>query len=101
MYHIKGHKYQFLTGSRAQVAHGTAYKTDGTPGLKRADLKQNKHGRYVSKKLSLRAAREKRLVKAGYKTRKGKFGSFLDGKTTLKHGKRGRGSRKSHRRRRH
>lgn len=29
MYHINGHKYAMLIGSRAQVMHGTAYKTKG------------------------------------------------------------------------
>ena len=28
-YHIKGRKYELLIGSRAQVHHGTAYKTAG------------------------------------------------------------------------
>ena len=29
MYLINGKKYQFIRGSRAQVWHGTAYKTNG------------------------------------------------------------------------
>ena len=29
MYHIGSHKYAMLEGSRAQVWHGTAYKTAG------------------------------------------------------------------------
>ena len=41
MYHIKGHKYQLLIGSRAQVWHKTAYKTNGD--LKREDLLMNKN----------------------------------------------------------
>ena len=72
MYHIKGKKYQILEGSRAQVMHMTAYKTPG--GLTRDKLKQNKHGDIVSRKVSNRAKREKRLEKAGYFTKKGKFG---------------------------
>ena len=48
MYHVKGKKFQVLIGSRAQVWHGTAYKTSG--GLTRDDLHMNKHGRVVSKK---------------------------------------------------
>ena len=28
-YHIKGHVFERLVGSRAQVWHGTAYKTKG------------------------------------------------------------------------
>jgi len=60
-------------GSRAQVMHGTAHHTSG--GLTKSDLKYNKHGRIVSRKKSAKAKREKRLEKAGYKTRKGKFGA--------------------------
>ena len=36
----------------------------------------NKRGRIVSKKMSNRAKKEKRLEKAGYKTKKGKFTLF-------------------------
>ena len=72
MYHIHGHKYSMLIGSRAQIWHGTAYKTKG--GLTKADLLMNKRGHVVSKKLYNRAKREKRLEKAGYFTQKGKFG---------------------------
>jgi hypothetical protein len=71
-YLIKGHKFEMLEGSRAQVVHGTAYKTSG--GLKKQDLLQNKNGRIVSRKKHLTAKKEKRLVKAGYGTKKGKFG---------------------------
>ena len=72
MYHIHGHKYSMLIGSRAQIWHGTAYKTKG--GLTKADLLMNKRGHVVSKKLFNRAKREKRLERAGYFTQKGKFG---------------------------
>lgn len=61
-------------GSRAQVMHGTAHHTSG--GLTKTDLKYNKHGRIVSRKKSMKAKKEKRLEKAGYKTRKGKFGAI-------------------------
>ena len=61
-------------GSRAEVFHGTAKKTSG--GLKKADLIMNKRGRIVSKKLSERAKKEKRLEKAGYKPKKGQFKLF-------------------------
>ena len=71
-YHVKGHSYEQLIGSRAQVHHGTAYKTGG--GLTKSDLLFNKHGRIVSRKKHVTAKREKRLVKAGFLTRKGKFG---------------------------
>jgi hypothetical protein len=60
-------------GSRAEVWHGNAKKTSG--GLLKENLIQNKHGRIVSKKMSERAKKEKRLEKAGYKTEKGKFGA--------------------------
>ena len=73
-YMIKGKHYDKCVGSRAEVGHGTVYKTSG--GLTKSDIKQNKHGRWVSKALSKIATSEKRLVKAGYKTKKGKFGSF-------------------------
>ena len=71
-YHIKGGVYEMLVGSRAQVHHGTAYKTSG--GIKKADLLQNKNGRVVSRKKHATAKKEKRLEKAGYFTKKGKFG---------------------------
>lgn len=78
-YHIHGHKYEMLEGSRAQVLHGTAYKTSG--GLKKHELLQNKNGRIVSRKKHLTAKKEKRLVKAGYGTKKGKFGYVKIGKS--------------------
>ena len=61
-------------GSRAEVFHGTAKKTSG--GLMKKDLKKNKAGKIVSKKMSDRAKKEKRLEKAGYKTKKGVFKLF-------------------------
>ena len=87
LYHIKGKKYQLLKGSRAQVWHETAFMTEGN--LKRGDLIMNKHGRIVSKKKHATAKKEKRLEKAGYKTRKGKFGAVKSDK------KKSRKSRKS------
>lgn len=59
-------------GTRAQVMHGTAHHTSG--GLTKGDLKYNKWGRIVSKAKSQKAKKENRLVKLGFKTRKGKFG---------------------------
>lgn len=72
-YHIEGKTYELLTGSRAQVWHGTAYKTTG--GLKKSDLLKNKHGRIVSKAKHATAKKEKRLQKHGYTAKKGKFGA--------------------------
>jgi len=65
-------------GSRAQVMHGTADHTSG--GLTKGDLKYNKAGRIVSRKKSMKAKKENRLVKLGFKTRKGKFGLVKKGK---------------------
>ena len=71
MYHIQGKRYPILIGSRAQVEHGTAYKTPG--GLKKANLLMNKNGHIVSRKKHFTAKKERRLEKAGYKTKKGVF----------------------------
>jgi len=65
--------HEQAVGSRSQVMHGTAHHTSG--GLTKTDLKYNKWGRIVSRKKSMKAKKEKRLEKAGYKTRKGKFGA--------------------------
>lgn len=72
-YTINGRKYEHLEGSRAQVWHETAYKTSG--GLIRLDLLQNKHGRIVSRKKSIKEKKMKRLQKHGYTFKKGKFGA--------------------------
>jgi hypothetical protein len=71
-------------GSRAEVWHGTAKKTSG--GLTKKHLMMNKHGRIVSRKKHFSAKKEKRLVKAGYITRKGHFG-FIK-KDSIKRSKR-------------
>ena len=52
--------------------HDTAHHTSG--GLTKGDLKYNKWGRIVSRKKSLTAKKENRLVKLGFKAQKGKFG---------------------------
>ena len=78
-YHVHGKTYKVLVGKRAQVWHGTAYKTTG--GLKKPNLLQNKHGRIVSSKKHATAKKEKRLVKAGYVAKKGKFGAVKTGAT--------------------
>ena len=75
LYHIHGKKYELIRGSRAQVFHGTAYKTDGTPGLTKEKLLMNKNGRIVSAKKHATAKREKRLEKHGWTAKKGKFGA--------------------------
>ena len=64
-------------GSRVQVMRGNALRTPG--GLRKKDLKYNKKGRIVSKRRSARAKRENRLVKSGYVTKKGVFGSKFVG----------------------
>ena len=68
---------QRVVGSRAQVMNGNALKTPGN--LRKKDLKYNKQGRIVSKKRSARAKKENRLVKSGYVTKKGVFGSKFVG----------------------
>jgi len=69
---INGKKYEAIVGSRAQVWHGTCHKTSG--GLKKSDLMMNKAGRIVSKEKHNSAKKEKRLIRAGYGTKKGQFG---------------------------
>ena len=88
-YIIQGKRYEMLFGSRAQVYHGSAYKTSG--GLKKNELMQNKNGRMVSKSKHNTAKKERRLIKAGYGTKKGKFGFVKIGKTQSKRGKSMRG----------
>ena len=63
---------KMTVGSRAQVWHGTAKHTSG--GLTKAQLMMNKSGRIVSRKKHASAKRDNRLVKAGFKTKKGHFG---------------------------
>ena len=75
LYHPKNGKasgYEFLVGSRRQVYNGSAFKTSG--GLKQKDLHLNDHRRIVSLKKHITAKKEKRLEKAGYFTKRGKFG---------------------------
>jgi len=87
-YHVKGKTFELLEGSRAQVWHGTAYKTAG--GLTKDHLMMNKHGRIVSKRKHATAKKEKRLEKAGYKTVKGKFGAVKVGTKKARKGRKGR-----------
>ena len=57
-YHVDGKTFDSLVGSRAQVYHGTVYKTTG--GLTKKDLFQNKHGRIVSASKHVTASRLQR-----------------------------------------
>ena len=81
-YHIKGKAYELLEGSRTQVNNGTAYRTTG--GLTKDDILMNKNGYLVSKKKHITATKEKRLIKYGFVTRKGKFGNIKQGKKNKK-----------------
>jgi len=83
---VNGKEYEMLIGTRAQVWHGTVYKTSG--GLKKSDLMMNKAGRIVSKEKHNTAKKEKRLIRAGYGTKKGHFGFVRLGSSK-------KGSRKS------
>ena len=75
-------------GSRAQVWHGTAKKTSG--GLTKTHLMMNKHGRIVSRKKHFTAKKEKRLVKAGFLTKKGHFGFVKKGHHSRRRGSKGK-----------
>jgi hypothetical protein len=81
-YSVSGKTFDVLIGTRAQVWHGTAYKTTG--GLCKHDLMQNKAGRIVSKAKHMSAKKDKRLVKAGFLTKKGHFGFIKNGKSMKK-----------------
>ena len=111
-----------LVGSRAQVWHGTALKTAyGKKGLKKSQLKKNKHGKIVSVRASNKAKKKstlkKWMKKEGLCVKKGKFGlqktkkhkakgtrkKRCRYKRSARHGRRHRGEYKhcvSHRRRR-
>ena len=89
-YKIAGKMFELLIGTRAQVWHGTAYKTSG--GLCKSDLMQNHAGRIVSKAKHATAKKEMRLLKHGYGTQKGKFGFVkLSGHSRSGRRTRGRG----------
>ncbi len=91
-YIVKGKSYEMLMGTRAQVWHGTAYKTSG--GLTKNDLFQNKAGRIVSRAKHATAKKEMRLVKHGYGTKKGKFGFVKLNGTRKQRGSKRRGSKR-------
>jgi hypothetical protein len=73
-----------IIGTRAQVWHGTCKKTSG--GLTKADLMMNKHGHIVSRAKHNTAKKEKRLLKYGYGTQKGKFGFVKIGSRKMRKG---------------
>jgi hypothetical protein len=81
-YAVAGKTYESLIGTRAQVWHGTAYKTSG--GLTHSHLMKNKSGRIVSKSKHVSAKKNNRLVKAGYLTKKGHFGFIKKGSKSRK-----------------
>jgi hypothetical protein len=83
-YKVQGKNFDMLIGTRAQVWHGTAFKTSG--GLTKSNLMQNKHGRIVSRAKHSTAKKENRLVKSGYGTKKGTFGFVKLGKSKSKRG---------------
>ena len=91
-----GRTYKNLVGTRAEVMHGTAFKTgygktksEGGTALTRKNLKYNKQRRIVSIAKSKKGPQLlKQLRDAGYTTKKGKFGA-------IKTAKKGRKSRKS------
>ena len=66
--------FKLSVGSKAQVMNGTAKCTSGR--LEKKDLMRNKHGRIVSKKQHQNGKKSlKFLTRAGYKTKKGVFGT--------------------------
>ena len=103
-----GKKFQKLIGTRAEVMHGTAYKTSagkikgkGGDSLTKMHLKYNKHGRIVSRAKSAKKGKLlAQLRKAGYTTKKGSFGAVKVGSKKTHTRKKRRKSRKSPRTRR-
>lgn len=81
--------FNSIIGSRAEVWHGSAKKTSG--GLTKSHLMKNKSGRIVSRKKHFSAKKDNRLVKAGFKTKKGHFGFIKSGSKKHGHGKKMRG----------
>ena len=92
-YHIGSNVYDMLVGSRAQVLHGTAYKTTG--GLVKGDLVLNKNGRIVSRRVQATAKKQGHLAKAGYTAVKGKFGAVRISETKKKSSKKKSPKKKS------
>ena len=95
-YHVGSSSYEKLEGSRAQVWHGTAYKTAG--GLKKGELKMH-NGRIVSKKKSELARTQKHLKGHLQPKGSGVFGAVTRKGKRGKKGKRGTKKRRGSRRR--
>lgn len=99
LYHISGGKYKQVRGTRAQVMHGNAYKTNG--GLTKKKLKYNKSGKIVSRRKSARGPKLlAQLRNAGYRIpKKGDgFGVQRMGDKKTRKRKRKRKRRRSRRR---
>ena len=80
MVFVKGKKtYELREGSRAQVFHGTAYKTKG--GLTKGKLFKDKNGNIKSKKASEAAKKTDNL--GDLKAKKGSFGPNHSGRNTV------------------
>ena len=79
-------------GSRAQVWHGTAKKTQG--GLTKKDLFKRK-GRIKSKRASKKAKRNNNLKKAGWTFKKGQFGAVKIGEKSENKSKKKSSKKKS------
>ena len=88
LYHKNGKTYPQLEGSRAQVWHGTAYKTVG--GLTRDKLMQDKYGNIKSRAASRAAKKSDNL--GDLKAAKGTFGPSKKAKKS--NGRKTRKSRK-------
>jgi hypothetical protein len=103
-----GRTYKNLVGTRAEVMHGSAFKTSygrtksqGGDALTRRDLKYNKQRRIVSVAKSKKGPQLlKQLRDAGYTTKKGKFGAIKTAKKGRKSPK-GRKARRKTKRCRH
>ena len=74
LYHVKGHTYEELIGSKRQVANKTAYKTSGN--LTIHDIILSKKGKWVSRKKHNFEKKNKRLAKLGFCTTPGVFEAF-------------------------
>ena len=103
-----GRTYKNLVGTRAEVMHGSTFKTSygrtksqGGDALTRRDLKYNKQRRIVSVAKSKKGPQLlKQLRDAGYTTKKGKFGAIKTAKKGRKSPK-GRKARRKTKRCRH